>query len=169
MRERRAPAAEAEAPAQRRRESVQPPAEQVPEPSGNRLVERVRTRREGSRPQPVADHPSEGVGEPAPAQEPIDRLSAFESIGKATDEVPETQVPFGRHRRPFTPRRKARQVKPPETKTHLPLGGDSEGEPAAERTPEEPAMPRPAVSGRIGMPDGIGPVDFEGTEEVEEE
>jgi hypothetical protein len=107
------------------------------------------------------------VEEPVSGLEPIDRLSAFESMEKGADEVAESAAAFGRHRRPFTARRTARQVKPPETKNHQQLG-ENGSERSMEKPPEEPAKRRSSLGGRIGMPDGIGPVDFDQPEEEDE-
>lgn len=95
-------------------------------------------------------------------QPPIDRISAFGREGESGAEPRTASTPeFGRTRRPFSQHRKGRQVKPRENRVHRTLGGDLEreaGEPKAQETR------RVAPEGRIGMTDGIGPIDLEDRE-----
>ncbi len=96
---------------------------------------------------------------PQPAQPPIDRISAFSREGEGGDEPRAATPPeFGRTRRPFSQHRKGRQVKPRENRVHRTLGGDLERGDAEE--PKEKETRRVAPEGRIGMADGIGPIDL---------
>jgi len=97
-----------------------------------------------------------------PEDEPLDMLSAFGDRGEQGS-APGTResAEFGRHRRPFTARRTNKQVKPRGTKVHQHLGGDmpKEAAPAPEDSLAEETRGAPPV-GRIGMTDGIGPIDL---------
>jgi hypothetical protein len=102
---------------------------------------------------------SDAIG---PVDEPIDMISSFggsEEPGSATTQTPSA---YGHHRRAWTPHRKGKASKPRETKIRRTLGG---GIPRDEEpTPPQPyGRPGPSA-GRIGLVDGIGPIDLDDTE-----
>jgi hypothetical protein len=123
----------------------------------------------------ITEHPSSFEPEPpTPARdvheapdfqdEPIDRISAFGGE-RATDGEPTAARPeFGRTSRPFTQHRKGRQVKPREQKHHRSLGGEPS---SADESPTMETPRRIAVEGKIGMSDGIGPIDLDDRGESE--
>jgi hypothetical protein len=92
-------------------------------------------------------------------QEPIDRISGF-SARPSGDEArpgPAPVTEFGRIKKPVLAGRKGKHSKPRENRVHRGLGSSMGGGEAA----EQPAPARRAApEGRIGMPDGIGPVDL---------
>ncbi len=141
-------------------------------PSGNRYVERSEQKesRDAGRSRSREDRP-EGDATPAPPKasfvppEPIDRISAFGSDSTEENTRQESAAMFGRHRRPFTPHRRGRQVKPRESKVHQVLGGDPKQENGS--TDPVPADEAPRADGKGDR--GIGPIDNERGEDRAED
>jgi len=95
---------------------------------------------------------------------PIDVLTPFDeraARAKAKAAEPTYVVSeYGRHAKPAAiGGRKGKHTRPREAKVHRQLGGMAEAEGETPSTPE--ATPRIATEGRIGMTDGIGPIDLD--------
>jgi hypothetical protein len=131
---------------------------------------RSRPRSEASEHPEAGSEPSPPVSEPPTHEEPIDRISAFHALEERDSEEQDAgnDTAYGRNRRPFTPHRKGRQVKPRESKVRQSLGGDQSKE---ENGPApDPPLTQPEPSARrIRMENGIGPIDLDEPDSSEEE
>jgi hypothetical protein len=123
-----------------------------------------------------SEHPAAGTAPPAPSseptlpEEPIDRISAFHLMEERQSEEQDegNDTGFGRHRRPFTPHRRGRQVKPRESKVRQSLGGDQSKE--ADEPSPGPPITQPEPRGRsVRMENGIGPIDLDESDSPEAE
>jgi hypothetical protein len=148
-------------------EPAEPRAYQPPEPRAYQPPEPRAYQPPEPRPyQPPEHHAAEGpIGPIGPVddQEPIDRISGFSErpAAEPRTSTPQPVAEFGRIKKPVLAGRRGKHSKPRENRSHKGLGssigGDVAGEPTAESS--EP-MRRIAPEGRIGMSDGIGPVDL---------
>jgi hypothetical protein len=121
---------------------------------------------------PRASEPAVPASDPPIGEEPIDRISAFHALEEkeSVERNDDNGTGFGRNRRPFTPHRRGRQVKPRESKVRQTLGGDQSRDEDAPSP--DPPVTQPEVSGRrVRMENGIGPIDLEehDSPEAEEE
>ena len=103
-------------------------------------------------------------------EEPIDRISAFHSPEEedSEDQDEGNDTGFGRQRRPYTRHRRGRQSKPRESKVRQSLGGDHAKE-AADPIPDPPITRPESRKRRVGMENGIGPIDLDEPDSSEEE
>jgi hypothetical protein len=98
---------------------------------------------------------------PVDDQEPIDRISGFTEKPAAAE--PRTAPPvseFGRIKKPVLAGRRGKHSKPRENRSHKGLGSSIAGEPSDEAAESSAPVRRVAPEGRIGMTDGIGPIDL---------